>query len=236
MFFYSIKLFNSDRVEGGKQIMVSYNIAIVYDQDSWITSYVDILEEKLVILGHQVKKLYHFDKKNRYDFVFLLSYSEIVKKEFLQLNKHNLVVHESDLPKGKGWSPLTWQILEGKTQIPITLFEATEKVDNGEIYLQKNLMFDGFELIGELREVQGNITIELCLDFVCDYEKIVKKRRKQIGKGTYYSKRLPSDSNLDINKTIKEQFNLLRVVDNKKYPAYFEMENHKYILEIRKEY
>ncbi|HGG0417971.1 TPA: hypothetical protein ACJFE8_002771 [Clostridium sporogenes] len=40
---------------------------------------------------------------------------------------------------------------------------------------------------------------------------------------------------LDINKTIKEQFNLLRVADNEKYPAYFMFNNKKYIVRIYKE-
>ena len=31
----------------------------------------------------------------------------------LHLNTHNLVVHESDLPFGKGMSPFTWQVVEG---------------------------------------------------------------------------------------------------------------------------
>jgi methionyl-tRNA formyltransferase len=30
-------------------------------------------------------------------------------------------VHESALPQGQGWSPMTWQILEGASPIPVTL-------------------------------------------------------------------------------------------------------------------
>jgi len=54
------------------------------------------------------------------EFCFYLSYGKIVSKDMLSRFKHNLVVHESDLPQGKGWSPLTWQILEGKNRIPVT--------------------------------------------------------------------------------------------------------------------
>ena len=42
------------------------------------------------------------------------------------------------------------------------------------------------------------------------------------------------DSLLDFNKTITEQFNLLRVVDNDKYPAFFENQGEKYFLKITK--
>ena len=36
----------------------------------------------------------------------------------------------------------------------------------------------------------------------------------QTGEESFYSRRWLSDSRLDVNKTIVEQFNLLRVVDN----------------------
>ena len=42
----------------------------------------------------------------------MLSCGQIINKEVLQRNRNNLVVHAGALPKGKGWSPLTWQILE----------------------------------------------------------------------------------------------------------------------------
>ena len=44
---------------------------------------------------------------------FYLSYEKIVEKKVLKKFKNNLVIHASDLPKGKGWSPLSWQILKG---------------------------------------------------------------------------------------------------------------------------
>ena len=52
---------------------------------------------------------------------------------------------------------------------------------------------------------------------------------------TFYRKRTPSDSCLDINKSINEQFNLLRVVDNERYPAFFKKNNIKYVVKIYKE-
>ena len=39
----------------------------------------------------------------------------------------------------------------------------------------------------------------------------------------------------NINKSIDEQFNLLRIADNHNYPAYFIKNNVKYILKIEKD-
>ena len=45
--------------------------------------------------------------------------------------------------------------------------------------------------------------------------------RAQVGKSEFYSKRTPKDSELDINKSIKDQFNLLRICNNEQFPAFF---------------
>ena len=63
--------------------------------------------------GHRISWVHQPEEIPRGDFCFLLGCGKIVGRETLGRNHHNLVVHESPLPKGKGWSPLTWQILEG---------------------------------------------------------------------------------------------------------------------------
>ena len=148
--------------------------------------------------------------------------------------RHNLVVHESDLPQGKGRSTLTWQILEGRNRIPVTLFEAAEKVDSGVIYSQEWLQFGGHELIDELRAALAQATIVLCRQFVAEYPKIVVQARPQTGDESFYPRRKPEDSRLDPSRTLADQFQLLRVVDNERYPAFFEWRGSMYALRIRK--
>ena len=164
------------------------------------------------------------------DLLMLLSCEKLFKH--LNLNKHNLVVHESDLPKGKGWSPLTWQVLEGKNEIPVTLIEATEHIDAGDIYGKEIIVLEGTELIDELREKQGEATIKLLRNFVENYPNITPK--KQEGKESFYLRRTIENSQLDIRKSISEQFNLLRVCDNERYPAWFELNGVKYIIKLSK--
>jgi len=200
--------------------------------NSWIIPYAKRLHEELKALGHKSKLIQFYNEVTRGDILVLLSCEKIVSKNILQKNKHNLVIHESALPKGKGWSPLTWQILEGKNKIPITLFEATENIDSGLIYAQKIMKFEGYELIDELRSIQGQYSIDLILDFINNYPNIIEK--KQTGEESFYPRRTQRDSKLDITKTISEQFNLLRIVDNERYPAYFEYLGKKYILQIER--
>lgn len=204
---------------------------LVDDPSSWIIPYAEQLVELLNNLGHIVKFLNLQSDVTKGDILFLLGCTKIFKN--LHLNKHNLVVHESDLPKGKGWSPLSWQILEGKNEIPIVLLEAVEKVDAGPIYFKDLLKFKGHELVNELRDLQGKKTIELALKFVNSYPDITP--HQQTGESSFYSRRTSQNSKIDISKSIEEQFNLLRIVDNDKYPAFFEYKKNKYLIKVYKE-
>lgn len=203
---------------------------LVDNPRSWIIPFAEELKIKLIEKGNNVLLIHDPGEVKKGDILCLLACERIFSK--LDLNKHNLVVHESDLPEGKGWSPLTWQILEGKNEIPIILFEAERSVDSGAIYYQDLIQLNGNELIDEIRKAQGKATVSLIMKFINDFPNV--KGKSQVGNPTYYKKRIPEDSLLDIDKTLREQFNLLRVVDNKRYPAFFEYMGTKYIVSINK--
>lgn len=194
--------------------------------------YAEQLRDSLAARRHAVVMCTHAQDIPRGDIACFLSCERIVAQEILDRNRHNLVVHESALPHGRGWSPLTWQILEGKYEIPITLFEAVSDCDAGPIYFQDVLQCSGHELVDELRAMQGTKTIELIARFVDAFPNV--QSTPQVGAPTTYPRRSPKDSILDPEKTIAEQFHALRVADNDRYPAFFELHGHQYDLRIAK--
>ena len=203
-------------------------MAILTTKNQWFESYAGTLSEKLENIPIFNN---HADFDEKYDIVFILSYHQIIPQEVLEKNKHNIVIHASALPRGKGWAPLFWQILEGKSNIPFTMIEASDGVDNGDIYMRDMLELSGDELNEKLRDKQAKLTIKMCLEFVNNYKQY-KVPVKQSGDESFYAKRNKKDSKLDIDKTIKEQFDLLRIVNNNEYPAYFELDGNRYILKI----
>lgn len=213
----------------------SLTITILVDRpESWIIPYVNTLVRLLgkAGRGHNVELCHDHTKIREGDLAFFLGCGRVVPGETLQRNKHNLVVHASDLPRGQGFAPLAWQILEGKNEIPIVLFEAVADVDAGSIYLEEVMRFEGHELNDEIRETQGQYTIDLVLRFVDAYPTV--SARAQEGEATWYARRTAKDSELDPTKTLAEQFDLLRTVDNEHYPAFFTHQGHTYVLSIRK--
>ena len=209
-------------------------VTVLSDAETWMNPWICELLADWSMEGHWINWVNKSSDVSQGDFCFILSCSELVKADVLAKNKHNLVVHESDLPKGRGWSPLSWQILEGAESIPVTLFEAEGEVDSGVIYLQERIKLNGGELVDELRQKQASVTAELCDKFIKLYPDILSTAREQVGSSSFYPKRGPEDSMLDPNLTLVEQFNLLRIVDNEKYPAYFDWQGQRYFVKVEK--
>jgi methionyl-tRNA formyltransferase len=167
------------------------------------------------------------------DILFLVSCSQIIRDEDKNKYRATLVLHASDLPKGRGWSPHIWSILNGANQITVSLLEASEPVDSGAIWLKTTFTLEGHELLPEINAKLFEAELLLMTDAVEQFELI--KPVQQVGDpGPYMTKRSPEDSQLDPNKTIAEQFNILRVADSQRYPAFMNWQNKRYMIKIEK--
>lgn len=203
----------------------------VDDVDSWILPYARTLQINLeskyfTRIVHRVDDIPHGD------ILLILGCTTILREDILERNRYNFVVHESALPLGRGWSPVSWQILEGKNLIPITLFIANRQVDAGDIVLTDTIVLDGTELLPEIKQKQGQKTVDIVMELFSRWPTI--QNLPQFGKSSYYKKRTRKDDKLDVNKTISENFNLLRIADNEEHPAWFELNGIEYILKIYK--
>lgn len=168
------------------------------------------------------------------DLLFLISCSEIIKRE--DRNKYNksLVIHASDLPQGRGWSPHVWQLIEGKSSICVTLLEAEDKVDSGDIWHQVELNIPKHFLFDEINNALFEAELSL-MDFaINNIQSIDPHKQSSAITTTYYPKRSSKDSQLDSEKSIKSQFDLIRVCDVERFPAFFELYGHKYAVKLEK--
>lgn len=208
------------------------NISILTDNPkSWIIPYVEILKKDL-INEHTVTHVFNSKELNGGDLMLILSCEKILPKKYLDLYKSSVVVHPSKLPNGKGWSPLAWQVLENSNKIPVSLFEADKEVDSGKVYLIDYITLKGHELNEEIKDKQGKLTIKMVKKYIELFPNI--KGKSQKGTETFYRKRNKKDNEIDIDMSIKDQFNLLRIVDNERYPAHFYKDGFEYILKIYK--
>ena len=167
------------------------------------------------------------------DLLFLVSCSQIIRDRERALYAATLVVHASDLPRGRGWSPHVWQIIEGASRITVALIEARDPVDTGDVWLKTTFELQGTELLPEINERLFVAEFDLMDRAVREWGSLVPQ--PQVGDpGAYRSRRTPEHSRLDPSRTIAEQFDQLRVVDNERYPAFFDHRGARYVLKIER--
>lgn len=168
------------------------------------------------------------------DLLFLISCSEIVAAEDRSGYRACLVLHASDLPRGRGWSPHLWQIIQGATEITVSLLEAEDRVDSGRIWKKIRVQVSDHALWNEINEQLFAIELEL-MDFaVREFDRVVPVEQSPEVEPSYYRKRTPEDSRIDPNETLAAQFDLLRTCDPARYPAYFDLRGHRYKLILEK--
>jgi methionyl-tRNA formyltransferase len=208
-------------------------IDILIDNDhSFLNLYKNQIKKKITGFNHSARIFKYHKKIKKGDILLILGCDRILKKKQLKLHKLNLVIHPSKLPKNRGGGALIWEILNNKRIFFLTMFNANNKIDRGDVIFYHKFKLKGDELHDEIRAIQAKETIKLIIKLLKNIHKI--KKNKQKGDGNYVRKRTPVDSLLDPNKTISKQFNLLRCCDNEKYPAFFYKKKKKYIIKIYK--
>jgi len=202
-------------------------VLIVTNKNSWLVKFLKKI--KIQVLHDHIKI------KKKFDYIFYLSYSKIVERKYLLKSNFNMVVHASDLPKGRGFSPYTWEILKKKSQLTLSLFRINPNLsipDSGDIYKKILFKVSDTDLIEDIRKKIFLNTLVLIKSFLNDKNKIFIKQK---GNPSYYRKRTQFDSKINLNKKFKDLIPLLKVVDNKRYPAHFFYKKCKFIIKIYKD-
>ena len=168
------------------------------------------------------------------DILFLISCSELIDQNTRDRFGASLVLHASDLPEGRGWSPHIWQILEGKNSITLSLLEAEDSVDSGAIWKKIVIDVPVHALWNEINHALFGAELELMTFAVSEFGRVFPLAQPLNAPGTYYPRRTAEDSQLDPDVSISEQFNKIRVCDPTRYPATFELFGVKYKLIVEK--
>ena len=166
--------------------------------------------------------------------VFCVSYPKILSPSELSRFHHCIIIHASDLPHGKGWSPHVWQILEGKTSIVMSAISADVELDSGPIWAKLTMNVPDNVLYSEIYEI-------IFVNHLKLFEIVSNKIENNFipipqvdNPSNFYKRRKPEDSFVDIDSTICEIFDLLRVSDPVHYPVHFRYRDQTFKLLISK--
>ena len=203
-------------------------------QDHPVMPYVQQWCEDLEHRGYMVDLYVDPECVDNGDILFLISYPRIVSIELRSRFEACLVLHASDLPMGRGWSPHVWNIINGGSQIVVSLIEADDPVDTGCIWLKTVFELKGDELFDEINHKLFQAELSLMNRAVDEFDKI-KPKPQCSASGSYFRRRTPEDSRLDPKKTIAEQFNIIRVSDPNRFPAFIDYRGFRYVIKVEKQ-
>lgn len=167
------------------------------------------------------------------DFLFLISCHQIIRADVRSRFRHTLVLHASDLPKGRGMSPHIWQVLDRADHFVLTMLKAEDGLDSGDIWQQQLIPLDGTELHDEINARLFDAEVAL-MSWALDHCDTGVARPQPAGEPTYYRRRVPEDSRIDPDRPLAESFDLLRVADPSRYPAFFDYRGQRYTLKLEK--
>lgn len=151
-------------------------------------------------------------KKLKPDIAFTIGWRYLIPESCFSIPKKGLlVIHDSLLPKYRGFAPMNWAIINGETETGVTLFYIAKTVDSGPI-------------IDQLKTPISKTDMAAAVDkrIIALYKKIIKKNLNAFQTGqiksipqeenqaTYTCKRTPEDGLIDWNASAQKIHNLVR--------------------------
>ncbi len=149
------------------------------------------------------------------DLIAIVAFGQILSKEILRLPEYGCInLHPSLLPKYRGAAPIPWAIFTGEEKTGVTTFYLSEKVDSGDIILQREEKIREDDTTATLSKRLAKIGSELLMETI---DKIEKKEAARIPqdkeKATYAPRLKKEDGLIDWKKSAPQIERLVRAMD-----------------------
>lgn len=146
------------------------------------------------------------------DIAFAIGWRYLIDQAAYSLpSKGMFIIHDSLLPKYRGFAPMNWAIINGEKQTGVTLFYIAEGVDCGPIIDQLSTPIDIEDTAQTVDEriiaLYEKIIIKNLPLFASDQ---IKSTPQDESQATYTCKRTPEDGEIDWRKSATQIYNLIR--------------------------
>lgn len=181
------------------------------------------LNTRVVLISQENELTYHNLSSIKPDWIFVPHWSSIIPEE-VYTNFRVVVFHMTDLPFGRGGSPLQNLILRGFEDTVISAIQCVKEIDAGSVYLKERLNLNGTadEILLRASKVIENMIV-----------KIIQENptpSPQVGEVSVFKRRQPHESKIDFHevKSLEQFYNYVRMLDGESYPnAFIEVGNFR---------
>jgi len=158
-------------------------------------------------------------------YIFFPHWSYIIPSKVFE-NYECVIFHMTDVPFGRGGSPLQNLISRGIYETKISALRCVKELDAGPVYLKRPL-----SLYGSAEEIYLRAS-EIIEDMICQIIKEQPVPVEQTGETTCFSRRKPAQSDIAELTTLKQVFDYIRMLDANGYPrAFLETEHFRFEFE-----
>lgn len=154
--------------------------------------------------------------------IFIQHWSYLIDKGIYE--KYECIVfHMTDLPFGRGGSPLQNLIVRGLKETKISAIRVNSGIDTGDIYTKETLSLEG--TAKEIFERATPIIQKMIIKII---DGIIEPK-PQVGEPVIFRRRKSEDSNLSFLQELEQVYDYIRMLDCEGYPnAYVETVNFKF--------
>ena len=182
-------------------------------------------DDKFVFIGGSDELTIEYVSRIKPRYIFFPFWSDRIDKQIYETTEC-VIFHMTDLPYGRGGSPLQNLIIRGILDTKISAIRCAEEIDAGPIYLQKD-----FNLQGPAHEILERAAV-LIESMILEIIQTQPSPVPQVGAATAFKRRKPSESNLNLANSIGQVYDMIRMLDASDYPKAF-LELEKFRLEFR---
>lgn len=104
--------------------------------------------------------------ESRPDLLLVATFHRIIPNEIISLFPLSVNIHPSLLPKYRGATPIAWAIFDKETETGVTAHLLTERLDAGDILLQKVIPIEKGDTDNKLRKKLAILSMDVVQELV----------------------------------------------------------------------
>ena len=199
---------------------------IIVSNKEWHRKYVKEIATRtnkdVIYIDNKACITHDYLNKLQPEWVFFPHWSYIIPAEVYE-NMNCVIFHMTDLPFGRGGSPLQNLIARGIYETKLSALKCTAQLDAGDIYIKQPL-----SLWGTAEEIYLRAA-ELTKEMIIQIVKEKPQLHKQQGEPVVFRRRKPSEGDIGKLKYLSEVFDYIRMLDADTYPPAFLDKNNLHI-------
>jgi methionyl-tRNA formyltransferase len=124
--------------------------------------------------------------------------------------------------------------VNGGPEVVVTLLEASEKVDRGDIWgkycykIPAYFLYEDIIKIVKIVKIVNQAHIDLMSLADDNYGNVKPTLQKSDVTAIYFPRRTPADSEISAFKSIAEKFDIIRASERNRYPSFFHLRGEKF--------